>query len=57
VEIDLNDVIQKFQEIYPREFSHVVSEVRADSLQKQLDEANAKLAERGEDPEVKEDGS
>lgn len=49
--ISTEAVMQKFRETYPREFSHVIAEVRADTLQARVTELEA-LAEPEEDEET-----
>lgn len=45
VQVNYEDVIVKFQELYPTEFKHAVAEVKADKLEAELSEAHRMLEE------------
>jgi hypothetical protein len=45
IQITHEQLVTKFSELYPREFTHTLSEVRGDILQARVNELEAKMRE------------
>lgn len=55
MQINYEELVKKFQTLYPTEFNHVVAEVRGDKLEAELQETHELLAQSVNDSDYEQD--